>query len=1162
MKRDFCFKRALALCDFIPFCIPFGVSSTLQNTSMLHYARRVKLSLGTKDCQVAKQASTAPTKSGISTQASTAVRHGRGDLNHRLSWSKPTIMTNPPRRGLQIGVGSEEKEEKKLNSTTSEIWPSIESSEAEAREKRSLSKSISDKDDKKRRRARVEAIAAQREFHDLRRPHEWYPIARGMKRHIIMHVGPTNSGKTHSALQRLKEAKKGVYCGPLRLLAEQVFERLNLEGVPCDLVTGEKVIRLDSVAHGLRQELEGTDENKEEALMNLYSFDSDKPFDNNKSQKSTSNNSSSSTLVYDSSPSLTSTHPSASQFSSSPLTSNHHSQQSKPSSFEPIQSSTGHVSCTVEMTDVREEVDVALIDEYQLIGDESRGWAWTRALLGVPAKEVHLCGDTSAIDLVKSLLSSTGDEITVKYYDRLSPLSVSSHSLSSSSYRPILSGDGTRELRPQSSTNKDLQSSKYSKSSSRSTKSHDFSHHRKFEWIKRLRDGDAVIVFSRKAVFQFKKEIEERLGKTVCVVYGSLPPETRSQQAKRFNSTDENEFHSEYALGPDGDDKLIDLESSRNESSSTRLNNGTSKPITSIHDIVSPVTSNSTTSSSSNPSLKDATNNSLNPSQSRILVATDAIGLGLNLNIRRIIFTALDKFDGVEKRPLRSSEVRQIGGRAGRFQSLYPHGEVTSIENGGVPFIRQAFMAPVQPQTKAGLFPTFEHIQRFQNALSSYIVESTPQNNTVTTSRKSSSSSMDFSMEKTKRSLLNSIRRGKPLPNRLLEGSKNEYDNMMHAQLDAMDLDATSSSSSRGNVHSSKSGIISSKSGIASSKSDADSSKSEIISSSDNDFSPFESDPHLFGVYEPRLEHHSSIEDSSSSSSLPDIKLGEILDIYEEIANLSGLFFLCSSDDHKRLAQAIDHLELSLREKYTFVLAPVNSTDPAALHFLSRFASLFSKGFDVPAPTMANMAAVVANPPNESRASSYKAPAPRANSFRKEHVPLRQWEQMYKILDIYLWLSYRFEGFVGVEEALESKIVIENEITNLLDFNPFPDGDMSRRGSRHPNQRDKRRDNAKRSHSDLDSFKSHSRPSTHHHDRQTPSMRKNNFEDEEDMFEDKDGLLKFKRRRQQKTIKDFGFAGDNGNELIDLLTSLSAKRTVKKKKAITSLKKKVSKKKL
>ena len=48
-----------------------------------------------------------------------------------------------------------------------------------------------------------------------------------VKRKIIYHAGPTNSGKTHSALERFQAAKSGVYCGPLRLLATEVFRRTN-----------------------------------------------------------------------------------------------------------------------------------------------------------------------------------------------------------------------------------------------------------------------------------------------------------------------------------------------------------------------------------------------------------------------------------------------------------------------------------------------------------------------------------------------------------------------------------------------------------------------------------------------------------------------------------------------------------------------------------------------------------------------------------------------------------------------------------------------------------------------------------------------------------------------------------------------------------------------
>jgi ATP-dependent RNA helicase SUPV3L1/SUV3 len=94
---------------------------------------------------------------------------------------------------------------------------------------------------------------------DLRNPHQWFPVARALQRRwvappcqpgtallpvlscrqvhkvrfccslliwriqfrlchcrIIYHAGPTNSGKTYNALQAMRAAKSGVYCGPLR----------------------------------------------------------------------------------------------------------------------------------------------------------------------------------------------------------------------------------------------------------------------------------------------------------------------------------------------------------------------------------------------------------------------------------------------------------------------------------------------------------------------------------------------------------------------------------------------------------------------------------------------------------------------------------------------------------------------------------------------------------------------------------------------------------------------------------------------------------------------------------------------------------------------------------------------------------------------------------
>ena len=77
------------------------------------------------------------------------------------------------------------------------------------------------------------------------------------------------------------------------------------------------------------------------------------------------------------------------------------------------------LSCTVEMANIEQEVDVAVVDEIQLIGDPQRGHAWTRAVLGLPAKELHVCGDWTAVSLLRELAILSGDEFELHLYDRL-----------------------------------------------------------------------------------------------------------------------------------------------------------------------------------------------------------------------------------------------------------------------------------------------------------------------------------------------------------------------------------------------------------------------------------------------------------------------------------------------------------------------------------------------------------------------------------------------------------------------------------------------------------------------------------------------------------------------------------------------------------------------
>ena len=56
-----------------------------------------------------------------------------------------------------------------------------------------------------------------------------------------------------------------------------------------------------------------------------------------------------------------------------------------------------------------------MIDEIQMLRCPDRGWAWTRALLGIPARELHLCGEEAAIEIVKEILKPTQDILEVHY---------------------------------------------------------------------------------------------------------------------------------------------------------------------------------------------------------------------------------------------------------------------------------------------------------------------------------------------------------------------------------------------------------------------------------------------------------------------------------------------------------------------------------------------------------------------------------------------------------------------------------------------------------------------------------------------------------------------------------------------------------------------------
>lgn len=95
-----------------------------------------------------------------------------------------------------------------------------------------------------------------------------------------------------------------------------------------------------------------------------------------------------------------------------------------------------------------------------------------------------------------------------------------------------------------------------------------------------------------------------------------------------------------------------------------------------------------------------------------LMVATDAVGMGLNLPAHTLCFYTDEKYDGIQNRQLRVQEVKQIGGRAGRF-GHHSSGTITALDAQTLHSIRQLFYSADQPVDLAQfqVRPSIEHLR-------------------------------------------------------------------------------------------------------------------------------------------------------------------------------------------------------------------------------------------------------------------------------------------------------------------------------------------------------------------------------------------------------------------------------------------------------------------
>ncbi|MEM1009867.1 MAG: helicase-related protein, partial [Myxococcota bacterium] len=99
-----------------------------------------------------------------------------------------------------------------------------------------------------------------------------------------------------------------------------------------------------------------------------------------------------------------------------------------------------------------------------------------------------------------------------------------------------------------------------------------------------------------------------------------------------------------------------------------------------------------------------------------LCVATDAIGMGMNLPAQRVCFTTLKKFDGSRVRKLYPSEIKQIAGRAGRF-GKHESGIVSALNKEDLQLVQAKMTHDVHQACKARIAPSIIELEILEGRL-------------------------------------------------------------------------------------------------------------------------------------------------------------------------------------------------------------------------------------------------------------------------------------------------------------------------------------------------------------------------------------------------------------------------------------------------------------
>lgn len=117
------------------------------------------------------------------------------------------------------------------------------------------------------------------------------------------------------------------------------------------------------------------------------------------------------------------------------------------------------------------------------------------------------------------------------------------------------------------------------------------------------------------------------------------------------------------------------------------------------------------------PEVRKEESRKFRDGETKFLISTDAIAMGLNLPISNVLFSTTEKFNGHALALLEPMEVKQIAGRAGRFGKK-ERGEVSCMHKGDVNFIKSMLKSTGRVNNFLYIKPSLEHIKRIGQELS------------------------------------------------------------------------------------------------------------------------------------------------------------------------------------------------------------------------------------------------------------------------------------------------------------------------------------------------------------------------------------------------------------------------------------------------------------